>query len=182
MRFLALVALAAGLAGLRLWRRPKARLDAADAAMPSRAAVEPRPSSSCSPARAAPPVPTADAVLGRLAKRDDVIALSLSVDYWDYLGWKDTLASPKFSERQRAYAKARGDGMIYTPQVVVNGLVHVNGSDEGKIERLIDKTAKTLSASRVPITAVAGQGQAGGRGRRGAARDDAARKPRCGWP
>ena len=38
--------------------------------------------------------------------RDDVVALSLSVDYWDYLGWKDTLANPKFSERQRAYAKA----------------------------------------------------------------------------
>ena len=59
--------------------------------------------------------------------------MSLSVDYWDYLGWKDTLAQPKFSERQKAFAKALGDGMVYTPQVVVNGVVHVNGSDEGKI-------------------------------------------------
>ena len=49
------------------------------------------------------PPPTA--VLATFVKRDDVIALSLPVDYWDYLGWKDTLASPKFSERQRAYAR-----------------------------------------------------------------------------
>src|SRR5262245_3442239 len=60
--------------------------------------------------------PTADAVLGQLSSRGDVIAISFSIDYWDYLGWKDTLAQPKFSERQRAYAKALGDGMVYTPQ------------------------------------------------------------------
>ena len=89
--------------------------------------------------------PAADALLRRLAERDDTIALSLSVDYWDYLGWKDTLANPKFAERQRAYARARGDGAIYTPQLVVNGVVHVNGSDEGQIVRAIDKTERTLS-------------------------------------
>jgi hypothetical protein len=95
--------------------------------------------------------PNADALLGRLVKRDDIVALSLSVDHWDYLGWKDTLASPKFSERQRAYGKARGDGKIYTPQAVVNGIAHVNGADESQIGRLIDKTGKTLFASRVAI-------------------------------
>jgi hypothetical protein len=93
--------------------------------------------------------PAADALLKRLAEREDVLALSLPVDYWDYLGWKDTLASPKFSERQRAYARARGDGAIYTPQLVVNGIAHVNGSDEGQIARAIDRTAKTLSV--VPV-------------------------------
>jgi hypothetical protein len=95
--------------------------------------------------------PRADALLTKLARRDDIIALSLPVDYWDYLGWKDTLASPKFTQRQRAYALARGDGAIYTPQAVVNGLVHVNGSDEGAIDRNIEKTGKTVSASYVPI-------------------------------
>jgi hypothetical protein len=89
--------------------------------------------------------PAADALLRRLAEHDDVIALSLPVDYWDYLGWKDTLANPKFSERQRAYARTRGDGAIYTPQLVVNGIAHVNGSDEGQIARAIDKTEKALS-------------------------------------
>jgi len=93
--------------------------------------------------------PAADALLKRLAEHDDVIALSLPVDYWDYLGWKDTLANPKFSERQRGYARTRGDGAIYTPQLVVNGVAHVNGSDEGQIARAIDKTQRALSS--VPV-------------------------------
>src|SRR5262247_872976 len=42
--------------------------------------------------------PAADALLAQLASRGEVVALSLSVDYWDYLGWRDTLASSKFSE------------------------------------------------------------------------------------
>ena len=88
--------------------------------------------------------PAADALLKRLADRGDVIALSLSVDYWDYLGWKDTLASPKFTERQRAYARTRGDGAIYTPQLVVNGMAHVNGSDETQIAHAIDHTERAL--------------------------------------
>jgi hypothetical protein len=95
--------------------------------------------------------PAADALLAQFANRGEVVALSLSVDYWDYLGWRDTLANSKFTERQRAYAKARGDGAIYTPQIVVNGLAHVNGSDEGQILRAIDKTSKTVAAQRVPI-------------------------------
>lgn len=151
MRLLALVALAAGLAGpANIAVAQGQASDAADAAMPSRA-VEPKAVVELFTSQGCSSCPNADAVLRRLAERDDLITLSLSVDYWDYLGWKDTLASPKFSERQRAYGKARGDGAIYTPQAVVNGLIHVNGSDEGQIGRLIDKTAKTLSASRVPI-------------------------------
>src|ERR687884_289212 len=73
--------------------------------------------------------PPADAMLGELARRPDVIALSLPVDYWDYLGWKDTLAQPAFSARQRAYAGARGDRQVYTPQVIVNGATPCVGSD-----------------------------------------------------
>jgi hypothetical protein len=96
--------------------------------------------------------PAADAVLGRLAKRDDVLALTLPVDIWDYLGWRDTLARPEFSDRQRAYAKVLGDGMVYTPEAVVSGIVHVNGGSEDKIEGAIAKTAKQFAASRVPIS------------------------------
>jgi hypothetical protein len=95
--------------------------------------------------------PPADALLGQLAEQDNVIALSFSVDYWDYLGWKDTLASHKFTERQRAYAHSRGDGSIYTPQAVINGLTHANGSDRSQIARALEKTAKTIAATRVPI-------------------------------
>jgi hypothetical protein len=95
--------------------------------------------------------PPADELLKSYAGRPDVIALSLPVDYWDYLGWKDTLASAKNSERQRAYAKARGDGAVYTPQVVVNGLAHAVGSDRSQIELQIAKTAMKFADRRVPM-------------------------------
>jgi len=81
--------------------------------------------------------PPADKVLGEYAKNDDVLALSFNVDYWDYLGWKDTLGSPENSERQRAYATARGDRQVYTPQIVVNGVDHVVGSNRRAVEAAI---------------------------------------------
>lgn len=97
--------------------------------------------------------PTADAVLRSFAKRPGLVALSLPVDYWDYLGWKDTLASPKFTSRQRAYADARGDGRVYTPQIVVNGLVHVVGSHAGEIDQALAETAEKLRPDRVDLAA-----------------------------
>lgn len=85
--------------------------------------------------------PAADAIFKTYAARDDIIALSMSVDYWDYLGWKDTLASPKFSKRQRAYAKTRADGQVYTPQAIVNGRDHVVGSSKSEIEAALKVNA-----------------------------------------
>ncbi len=96
--------------------------------------------------------PPADALLGRLAKRPGIIALSFSIDYWDYLGWRDTLASPAHSERQRAYARARGDGRVYTPQMVIGGVTHANGGDEQAVLAAVDNARKTLSKVKVPIT------------------------------
>jgi hypothetical protein len=91
------------------------------------------------------------------ATRPDLLVLSLPVDYWDYLGWKDTLAQAKFTERQKAYAKVLGDGMVYTPQAVVNGVAHVNGSDSGQIERVLDKTSKSLA--HVPVRVSSAEGK-----------------------
>ena len=62
----------------------------------------------------------------------------MPIDYWDYLGWKDTLADARFSARQKAYSQVRGDREVYTPQVVVNGSAHVIGSDRAGIESAID--------------------------------------------
>ena len=76
-----------------------------------------------------------------------MIVMSLAVDYWDYLGWKDTLALSGHTNRQRAYARARGDREVYTPQVVVNGVAHVLGSDKAAIEKAIRKTRDTASAA-----------------------------------
>lgn len=103
--------------------------------------------------------PPADALLQKMAERSDVIALTLPVDYWDYLGWKDTLATARNSERQRAYAKKRGDGMVYTPQVVVNGLSHANGAKIGDIEQAIASTAATFKTTRVPIKVSSDRGK-----------------------
>lgn len=95
--------------------------------------------------------PPADELMGKLATRSDVIALSYSVDYWDYLGWKDTLASHSNTERQRAYAIARGDGQIYTPQAVVNGVAHAVGSRDDEIEAAIRATADEAARINAPV-------------------------------
>lgn len=72
--------------------------------------------------------PPADAILGQLAERDDVIPLALHVDYWDYIGWKDDFARPEHTVRQRGYARAKGEKMIYTPQMIVQGDAHILGN------------------------------------------------------
>jgi len=96
--------------------------------------------------------PPADKILGDLAKDPSVVALSLPIDYWDYLGWKDTLADARFSARQKAYSQVRGDREVYTPQVVVNGRAHVIGSDLAGIESAIDATKKADGVMSVPVT------------------------------
>lgn len=73
--------------------------------------------------------PPADRLIGKLARQPGVFALSLPVDLWDYVGWKDTLALPYHAQRQRQYAKGRGDNRVYTPQAIINGIAHVVGSD-----------------------------------------------------
>jgi hypothetical protein len=83
--------------------------------------------------------PPADEVLGQLAKRDDVIALSLHVDYWDYLGWKDEFASPAFTARQQGFARAARSTMVYTPQMVVGGVDSVVGT---RTMELMDHVAR----------------------------------------
>jgi hypothetical protein len=93
--------------------------------------------------------PPADEVLAELATQPGVIALSLPVDYWDRLGWKDTFASPVYSQRQRDYSAVRGDGEVYTPQAVVNGTRHMNGSSRRQIAQTLDEGQARLA---VPIS------------------------------
>lgn len=89
--------------------------------------------------------PPADALLTALAERDDVIALAFHVDYWDYVGWKDTFAQEAFSDRQRAYAKGWGSSRIYTPQVVVNGAKAVVGSRRNEVQQAVDRASLPLA-------------------------------------
>jgi hypothetical protein len=117
----------------------------ADAADP-RAVVELFTSQGCSSC------PPADKLMGELAKDPSVIALSMPIDYWDYLGWKDTLADSRFSARQKAYSHMRGDRDVYTPQAVINGSAHVIGSDRAGIEEAIGETEKTSGVMSVPVS------------------------------
>src|SRR5262249_52917092 len=95
--------------------------------------------------------PPADELLKTYADRNDIIALTLPVDYWDYIGWKDTLASSRNTERQRTYAKNFGIGPVYTPQVVVNGTEQVLGSSAEEINHAIEATANAKNAPRIPV-------------------------------
>ena len=85
--------------------------------------------------------PPADALLGELAQRPDVVPLAFHVDYWDYIGWKDPYASPASTQRQHDYAAALGLHMVYTPQMVVDGRTDVVGSERGDVETAIGKAA-----------------------------------------
>ena len=96
--------------------------------------------------------PAADALLADLGKQPGLITLSYSVDYWNYLGWHDTLSTPANSERQREYARMRGDGRVYTPQIVVDGVIHVNGSNEAAIEMAMRDAATRRKDVRVPVS------------------------------
>lgn len=92
--------------------------------------------------------PAADKLIGDLAADGSVVALSLPIDYWDYLGWRDTLARPRHTARQRNYSAARGDRQVYTPQVVINGSAQALGSDRDAIEVAI---ANTQHGKRLPV-------------------------------
>jgi len=103
--------------------------------------------------------PPADRLLGDLAKDPTLIPLSLAIDYWDYLGWRDTLALPGHSNRQKAYSHVRGDRDVYTPQAVVNGSVQALGSDRPAIERAITQSRRDPATLSLPLTLAIANGQ-----------------------
>ncbi|HML14225.1 MAG TPA: DUF1223 domain-containing protein [Xanthobacteraceae bacterium] len=127
------------------------------AAMPAgaepRAVVELFTSQGCSSC------PPADQLLGELARDPSLIALSLPIDYWDYIGWKDTLAKPRHTARQRFYAKARGDGDVFTPQVVINGVTYAAGNDRVAIEHAIAKSRREGAVLTLPVDLKVGDGK-----------------------
>lgn len=107
--------------------------------------------------------PPADALLRQLSADDRVLALGFHVDYWDQLGWKDTLGSPAYSARQRDYAVRRGDDRVYTPQAVVDGGGHAVGSNAAAVSALMEAplgvdVALDRKAGRVAVGAGQGRG------------------------
>lgn len=129
------VALAAAIALLATSLGPSSDQAAANGQDHPPVVVELFTSQGCAPCR------EADAVLGELAQRKDVIALSLHVGYWDYTGWEDPFARPEITRRQRAYASRLGPGYLYTPQAVVDGVTEVVGSDRSALNAAIRRAA-----------------------------------------
>lgn len=90
--------------------------------------------------------PPANANVMALARRDNVLALSWQVTYWDYLGWKDSFAQPAFTERQRRYAQTLRHGTVWTPQVVINGKGDVVGSSAQELGRALTRWNRDVGA------------------------------------
>jgi len=105
--------------------------------------------------------PPSDQQLGELAKRADLLPLSFHVDYWDYIGWKDPFASATNTERQRGYARSLKQRYVYTPEMVVGGLVHDPGYDPAKIGKMLRMAADRAGPRVIPALArAAGNGLA----------------------
>lgn len=100
--------------------------------------------------------PPADAYLAELARRGDVLALSLHVDYWNYIGWKDPFSSAWATERQREYGRTLAQRYVYTPEMVVDGAAHAVGSNRADVEGLIAAARRQEG----PLLAVAREGEA----------------------
>jgi hypothetical protein len=95
--------------------------------------------------------PPADQILGELQKRDDLVALSFSIDYWDYIGWRDTLASRENTLRQQAYEKLLPSHRVYTPQMVIDGVQDVVGNQRREVLDVIARRLHETRGRRVPV-------------------------------
>lgn len=115
-------------------------------AEPPRAVIELFTSQGCSACQ------QASRMMGDYAQQPDVIALTLPVTYWDYLGWKDEFATPAFTERQRAYALSHGERQLFTPQAIVNGEPSPVRSDRAFLDHSL-RTARQASGLTVSVKA-----------------------------
>jgi hypothetical protein len=111
--------------------------------------------------------PPAEANVGAVSERADVLALSFEVDYWDRLGWKDTFSKAAWTARQYAYARAMGQDGVYTPQVVVNGRVAGDALEPGALAGLISRGDRGAGGPRIgfsggAVTVGAGAAPTGG--------------------
>lgn len=103
--------------------------------------------------------PPADALLGELGRRPDLVALSLHVDYWNNLGWSDPFSSAAFTERQRSYVHQLEARSAYTPMLVVGGEAHCVGSQEQEVSALLDSAKSRPRAGRLRITPTINSGK-----------------------
>lgn len=104
--------------------------------------------------------PPADRLLGELSRRSDVIALSVHVDYWDYIGWKDPFATAATTARQHSYAQTLKQRYVYTPEMVFNGAAHDPGTNAAKVERMLKQAAERAGPRVNPVLSALSGGRA----------------------
>jgi len=99
--------------------------------------------------------PPADRWLGELSRRftaEKVVALSLHVDYWDHIGWKDTFAQGQFSERQRWLSQLAASSTIYTPEVFA-GMKELRGwSKQAVLEQRVQAINHRPARARISVS------------------------------
>ncbi|KQT82239.1 DUF1223 domain-containing protein [Aurantimonas sp. Leaf443] len=98
--------------------------------------------------------PPADRLFAKLADEPGILALAYHVDYWDYIGWRDTYGSRENTDRQRGYSRTFDNAAIYTPQAVVNGRREVVGSHESELRRAIAAAPLDPGRARIDLTLV----------------------------
>ncbi len=103
--------------------------------------------------------PPADALLGELARRKDVLALSMHVDYWNALGWRDPFSRADVTARQKDYMQTLGTRYVSTPQAIVQGRAYAVGSDRRALPRLIDQAKGGPGPRVLPRLATPGPGR-----------------------
>ena len=107
-------------------------------------------------------------LIAALDQRPHVLTLTFPVGYWDYLGWRDTLAKPEFDERQRVYMRTLALRDVYTPQVVVNGRLQAAAVDQKTIEKLVKAAGRAsgdppeVTLGKMRLAVGAGDAPAGG--------------------
>ncbi|HEX9448087.1 MAG TPA: DUF1223 domain-containing protein [Dongiaceae bacterium] len=89
----------------------------------------------------------AEANVGQWAVRRSVLVLAYHVDYWDYIGWRDSKADPAFVQRQLGYVTAFGGNMVYTPQLVVAGSAESLGTDHDRLATALADSAPVARMS-----------------------------------
>lgn len=89
--------------------------------------------------------PPADAVLADFSTQENVLALSYSIDYWDYLGWKDTLGQPECTARQKKYNATMGKSGVYTPQMIIQGSQDLIGSQGGLADEMVKRARQNIT-------------------------------------
>jgi hypothetical protein len=96
--------------------------------------------------------PAADDILAEFAQLPNVIALGLHVDYWDYLGWKDELARPEFTERQAKFNTVmKSRYRLVTPQMIFGGHEYVAGAKRDEAVKYVNMLGQDPERAKMTL-------------------------------